>query len=48
MRQNIMCQKGKCWESEEEKDVHFQEMFGEGNMVKKIEKDLWMKNYYGE
>jgi hypothetical protein len=49
MKQKIMCQKGKCWEETSNDDSsHFEEMFNESNIVKKIEKDLFMEFMYGE
>ena len=48
MQQKIMCQKGKCWEDDNnEYESHFDQMFNEDNFVKKIEKDLFMQSIYG-
>jgi len=47
MEQKIMCQKGKCWEEDDNNSSHFEELFSDGNIVKKIEKDLFMESMYG-
>ena len=49
MRQKIMCHQGRCFEEEEEdSSTVFESVFGEENVVKKIEKDLWKDMLYGE
>lgn len=47
MRQNITCNKGRCWEEADGNEPDFDELFNEDNIVKKIEKDLWSKNIFG-
>lgn len=44
MKQNIICQSGKCFEESDGQEIHFEGIFRENNIVDDIEKDLWKKN----
>ena len=48
MRQKVSCHHGKCFEEHESVETHFDELFNQQNIVKKIEKELWDHTLYGE
>lgn len=45
MKDEIICQRGKCTRVEDKNLIHFEEMFRQGNIVDDIEKDLWQQKF---
>jgi hypothetical protein len=46
-KQEIICNKGICKEYDDEKTIHFEDMFNGDGMVDKMKKDQWLYNMYG-
>lgn len=48
MTKEVLCNQGKCFEVSNKMIESFDKLFEEKNIVEKIEKDLWKKNFYGD
>jgi|TARA_Y100000310_G_C20137033_1_gene558511 hypothetical protein len=47
MKQEIICNEGVCKEFDNEKTIHFEDMFSGEEIVDKLKKDQWLYNMYG-